>query len=56
MNQVVTMTSGKDPELLSFWGKKVKKGNSKNPQLNVSSDNLNIFWDTFDDIHHLPHS
>ena len=43
MNQVVTMTSGKDPELLSFWGKNVKKGNSTNPQLNVSGKNLNIF-------------
>ena len=46
MNQVVTMTSGNDSELLSFWGKNAtlkKKCNFKNPQLNVSSENLNIF-------------
>jgi len=48
--------SGKDIGLSSFWGKKFLKVNSKYPQFNVSSQNLNIFSNTFVDIHHLPHS
>ena len=34
--------SGKDIGLSSFWGKKFLKVNSKNPQFNVSNQNLNI--------------